>query len=323
MNKFTYTFLLGLLVLVTQAQELVLRPQNLKFETKITEPLSLRKGFLRGSVSYVYSPYDCYFNANGNRTKLLMNDFSMGNRSGRSSYDVSYLIDFEYGITDRWGIEIGIPFIKGKSLWQEKMEVVPANYFKNESHEVETDGVADLSTYLSYQFLIRDDFFAKCAVGVYIPFGKSFSDTISISPLSIKKSASYNRDKPMISSVLDAKKIFYPFALELISSYTYYFDNDRQESFSNFQLNGHFGVLLNDWFSINNSWRYMYVFPITYKEAEGIMSFTGSRSYQLSSGVSIIQQVKHFRFNEEIQFPITGKDIASNMNLIFSIAYTL
>lgn len=310
-------------MVLSQAQELVPRPQNLKYETNITQPLNQRKGFLRSSLSYIYSPFDSYFNSKGRRTKLYSNDFIEENRSGISGYDVSYLFTLEYGITNRFGIELGLPYVTSESIWLEQREYVIIDSLANETKYNDSKGISDLAIFLRYQFIEKNDFFAVGAIGAWIPVGKPFEDTITTEPLEIKEHSSMNRDKPIVSAVLWAKKIYYPYAFEIRADYIYRFENDRDNASSNYSLSGQWGLLLNSWFSINNIWEYRYMPSITYKKTAEYQEFTGSKSYQLTSGISTVQQVKQFRFREQIDFPIVGRNLPTNMSLMFSIYYTL
>jgi hypothetical protein len=103
------------------------------------------------------------------------------------------------------------------------------------------------------------------------------------------------------------KKIYYPFSLTYSAGGGLLIEN------KSYVLVQHIGVgiLLNSWFSIGNSWGYSY---LNY----AVRSSSGN---YISTDFKITQQVKRFRFNESITFPVAGHNAVANMNLSFSTSF--
>ena len=317
MKKAIYFSIVILFVSINiQAQENNPLPPD-RYETNITEPINLRKGYLRSSYTFIYMTYSDFFNDNSKHSHLyrtLDNFYS----SGVSSFDMVNMLTIEYGITNNFQIEIALPYKNGELTILSKTEDVVKNNLFNSTTKYHTNGFGDISAYLKYQFINKPDFYSALSFGVYCPSGTKKNTTIQSQEIS-KTSLPASNEEYIINPGLWFKKVYYPYSFELKPAYTYKFGNDQLEKTSGFECYSQFGVLLNEWFSINNIWDYMYSSKRYNKE----LKFSSPKGFWLNTGVCILQQVKRFRFKEEVLIPVTGKNSSSNMNLMFSVYYTL
>lgn len=290
-------------------------PSDLRCETNITEPINLKKGFFRTSLGYAFAPIDSYFGDSG-KTRLMNNgDLWL---SGVSSYTSYYRFNASYGITDRLNFGITLWYSYGKETWLLSEELVPRNEIINIRRQEYRKGIDDLNLGVSYQLIQHSDFYSTLEFDLTLPTGSSKSDTINNSNYTqIRKPISSDDYKADFGFIM--KKVIYPFSLILSPSYSYSFGNDKWEPKSTYSISGSGGVLLNSWFSLSNTWSFDYVPIMTSKET----AFKNRNIHDLYTGVLVNQQVKRFRFSENIKFPIAASEgYPSNMSLLFSIAYT-
>lgn len=301
------------------AQEYIPLPEDLRHETKITEPLTLRKGYFQGIVSYLYTPYVNTFDDNGDRSKFIPTENGI-NFSGIAFHGMQFNLGAEYGITDRIQIEFALPYIYSESEYIIKNEKVPYNLVINETEYQKTNGIGDLSAYLSYQFIKKTTLYSALSIGMNFPTGSKGIDTVVTTSGMRELNMPTSSDEYSFTTVLRAKKIIYPYALELKPSFAYSFGNDRYKaSASYFDVEGSYGVMLNDWFTISNRWEYFYYPGRAFKQSD----FNPIHSYRISTGFIVSQQVKRFRFIEQFNYPIMGKSLTTNSDIFFIVSYKM
>lgn len=301
-----------------QAQEKDILPEDLRCETNITEPLNLRRGFIRTSLGFAFTPYDSYFSSGRGRSRIISSDGGL-NISGNSSYTSHYRFNIGYGITNNLDVSLELPYYYGEDTQLLTIEYVPWNVVTSKKTLKYENGFGDLDLTFKYQFIHKDDLFSSVYVDFCFPSGSLKKDTLQDKNYT-KIRQSVSNDRYEVGFGIHLKKVYYPFSLGIMPSFNYSFENAKWKASSSFAMHGSWGVLLNDWFSLNNSWSCTYVPKMVKKEIE----FVNKNIYFLTTGVSINQQAKRFRFTENLFFPIAGSNnFPSNMNLLFAIYYTM
>ena len=99
-----YLLLSAGLAAAAQSEKMI-QPGDLKQQTIVTEPVTLRKGFFRVETGVIYVASDKLFNSSGKREYY---SFSMWGSHYR------FAVNLKYGITDRLEIDIYAPVIKNR-----------------------------------------------------------------------------------------------------------------------------------------------------------------------------------------------------------------
>ncbi len=318
MKKYIITAILFINVIqIIQAQGKYYLPPDLKCETVITEPLNLRKGYLRASVGYAFTPVTQYFDDETGRTRLTnrSNDWHI---SGYSSFINYYIFQAAYGISDRLNVGFSLPYRYSEGTRLINIEYVPLNEISNYEKYIYEKGFGDLNLSLGYQIIQKNNFYSKLGIDIGLPTGSMKTDTIENNDyLEIRDPVGSNRYDLTVDASF--KKVIYPWALCFSPYYSYYFANKRWEPSSKISFSGYWGILLSSWFSVQNEWHFFYI-P---KYESKVLDYANEDIYVLYSGIMIKQQVKQFRFNQLIKFPLKGSNgYSSDMYTLFSISYT-
>lgn len=312
-------FLIQLFILQNiNAQEFYPIPENLRYETSITEPLALRKGFFRAEVYSSFNSFSAYFNHEAKRTFLLEN--SMGFKSsGVSDYWIFTILNLSYGITEKWMVELGIPYLFGRSQFFNEFEVIPYNYSVKDNQTGELNGLGDFTIATGYQVLSKRNWYLYAYSGMIFPTGTEEKEikeqddnlTITADPTS--------NGEYIFSTGMVIKRIFYPIAMEIEPSFAYQFASKNWENSMFYSFNTRAGILLNDWFIVYNTCDFDFLLS---REQKGNKELninkellSHSDRYLLTYGIKIQQQIKNFRLSQILAFPILGKDLFASMSI--------
>ncbi|MFO7923885.1 MAG: hypothetical protein R6U58_09360 [Bacteroidales bacterium] len=207
---FRVVLLFGIMVITsgTYAQvERVVLPGELRHETIVTEPPTLRKGFLRAGLVYSHSFVDKIFDANNNRTGLG------GTISGQSRL---YQIHAMYGLTNRLELYASIPFVN-VSLYQ-----TTEYHMQNSVHvnrwSQHGKGLSDISLGLRYLLLEESASLPSLFVGVTsdLPTGEK-------NPTNIIDENNFDRPTGSGEYAFDfemkARKVIYPWSFSIYASH--------------------------------------------------------------------------------------------------------
>ncbi|MCX6328091.1 MAG: hypothetical protein NTZ85_01065, partial [Bacteroidia bacterium] len=103
MKKFILIYLFLSAGFTVKAQfERIIQPSDLKQQTIVTEPVTLRKGFFRAETGIIYIAQDKYFNESGKKEYYPISEWGSHYR-----FDLS----IKYGISDRFEIDLSVPII--------------------------------------------------------------------------------------------------------------------------------------------------------------------------------------------------------------------
>jgi len=156
---------LGMLspILNGQTEQQVL-PSELKEQTVITEPVTLRKGFLRAAFYGAYSFIDKIMDDSGNR------EYVLSSNGWARSWE--YQFSLEYGITDRLQVYLWPGFVNKKFFYTNEYHfgATTETVYANQS----AVGLADLTVGADYQILTETDSRPSLVamVAVLLPTGK-------------------------------------------------------------------------------------------------------------------------------------------------------
>lgn len=301
-----------------QAEKLIV-PTDLRQQTIVTEPLTLRKGFLRTGFMIDYRVADRYFDDSGE--KNYYNTNTWGSNS-------AYSLNLQYGITERFEVDLVSEYMN--TLQETKFtEVIAAtNTTLTSTAKQKGIGLGDSHIYLKYQIIPEGEkrFSFSGNLGLTIPTGEK-------NPRNIKSENQY--DLPVGDGTyalylnMSVRKVIYPYSLGGYVSYTNNFNGKKLILYNDtgerrFRLGNLFetGLIwnlhLNEWIVFGNEADFN-------KEGQGkienIPSSLIPASWSFSYQPSLIFQVHRFRLGELVNIPLSGKNVPADPIYIISVQY--
>lgn len=299
--------------------EKLLVPSDLKQQTVVTEPVTLRKGFFRAGLLLNYRVADRYFSDSG--TKEYYRISTWGSKS-------SYGITLQYGITDRLQLEVISEYLNTLQETQNTEVNAATNTSKTTVDKQKGIGLGDSHIDLKYQVIpeIERKFSLSARLKLTLPTGKK-------NPGNIKSENQY--DLPVgdgtyaLGLYISARKIAYPYSFSGYLSYTYNFNgskifNTAEKVERRFRLGNmaeaglSVNLHLNEWIVLGNEINY-------YKEGQGKienqLSALMPASWALSYEPGLIFQVHRFRLGESVRIPVKGKNVPADPLYILSAQF--
>lgn len=290
--------------------EKLLVPSDLKQQTVVTEPVTLRKGYLRTGLLLNYRVADRYFD--DSREKEYYRTSSWGSRS-------SYGLTLQYGINDRLQIDLMIEYMN--TLQETSSTEISALTNKSVTTVSKQKGLGFGDSHVAVKYQIIPEKEKKfsltgCLFGT-IPTGKK-------NPSNIKSENQY--DMPVgdgtyaIGLNFAARKILYPYSFGEYLAYTYNFNGEKivnvidpvekRFRFGNlFETGLTVNLHLNEWVVLGNEINY-------YHEGKGKIENNPSslmpESWALSYEPGLIFQVYRFRLGESVRIPFLGRNVPAD-----------
>jgi hypothetical protein len=302
-----------------QTEQMVV-PGDLKQQTVITEPVTLRKGYFRTELIFTFSMEDRSFNDQGTRIYILGLDTWLK----RSSYE----LDLRYGITDRLEARGRIPFVNRQtyqSILNYNAVTRSDSLFTNRNRG---RGIGDIFIELHYQVLQENEKRPSLTLEAIATFPSGRKD-----PVNVINDMEY--DPPVgtgcwsIESLLQARKILYPYLAVLKLSYEHFFPGnkifDPAEPEIEFKFGDiiylacEFGLHLNDWIALTNEFTFFSSGKNTYYRDPVEIS---DPAWKLDYTPSLYFQIRRFRFRQRVVVPLTGKNYSSDPTYVTGLSYT-
>jgi hypothetical protein len=307
-----------------QVEQMII-PSDLKQQTIVTEPATLRKGFCRIGTSSSWGAIDRVFNSSGKRSYIFG---SYGSGWATSWY---HELDLQYGITDRLQVTAQIPYRREKIYYASEIIVPAYDSSEVEYYEANGNGLGDISLSASYQIL-KEDTRKPSLVGklfITLPTGRK-------NPTNIIDSKKFDRPTGYGETTLDVRfqlrKIFYPYSVTIYTAYLYHFkgkkifnpgeDEVSFESGDIFYIGGSYDIHLNDWIVLGNEAAFFKWWDDKfYGPTVANVGLTGR--WVINYQPSLVFQIRRFRFFEVIQFPVFGHNVAADPQYIIGLQYVI
>jgi hypothetical protein len=299
--------------------EKLLVPSDLKQQTIVTEPLTLRKGFFRPGLAMSYGFLDKYFTKDGKKEYFPQSSYGT---------DYSFLFMFDYGLTDRLQLEAqteyhsSVQVSDSKLIWPE-LDTNALHKFRNSGK-----GIGDSYLGVKYQLVKETENKPSLSGEVYltIPTGRK-------NPSNIKSATKY--DLPTgygcfdLELTLRTKYIRYPYSVTGYADYSYSFPGSKiinatdktETSFkygNRFEIGAGFDFQMNDWIALSNDLIYTQI-------SEGEFKFTTPQKIDPTSVFSyeirLVFQVKRFRIGEGVRVPLKGKNTGADPGYVLLFQY--
>jgi len=299
--------------------EKLLVPSDLKQQTIVTEPVTLRKGFLRAGLLLDYRVADRFINDAGGKEYYQSN--SWGSKS-------AYGITLHYGITDRLQIDLVSEYLNKLQEIQNTEIDAETNTSTVTITKQKGLGLGDSHIAFRYQVIpeIERKFSLTGRLRITVPTGEK-------NPRNIKSENQF--DLPVgdgtfaVSLNLSLRKIAYPYSFSGYAAYTYNFNGikifntvtriERQFRYGNLFETGICGNFhLNDWIVFGNEVNF---YTEGQGEIENIASDLLPASFALSYEPSLIFQVHRFRLGETVRIPVTGRNVPADPLYILTAQY--
>jgi hypothetical protein len=312
-------FLISLAATGLSQTEKLLVPSDLKQQTIVTEPVTLRKGYFRTGLVINYRVADKYFNDSGK--KEYYRTSSWGSKA-------SYGITLQYGLSDRFQIDVLTEYMN--TLQEVSSTEISAATNTSVTTVSKQKGIGLGDSHLSLKYQIIKEKEQKLSftgrLKATFPTGKK-------NPGNIKSENQY--DLPVgdgtyaIGLNISARKIAYPWSFSAYLAYTYNFTGkkvfsttdltERSFRFGNLFESGLNGNLhLNEWIVFGNEINY-------YSEGQGKIENKSSAlmppSWALSYEPGLIFQVHRYRLGESVRIPVVGKNVPADPLYMLFVQY--
>jgi len=309
-----------------QTEQQVL-PSELKEQTVITEPATLRKGFFRASFFGFYTFIDQAFDENGEKVYILSR-----NLWAKSWY---YQMALEYGITDRLQVLLWPEFVNKQFFYTTEYRL--GGNTETVYWDLSAIGFGDLGIGVDYQILTetetRPSLVAKTIFT--LPTGQK-------NPTKIKSWTDFKlptgSGEFVIGLDLNLRKIIYPFSFTLYTGYAYHFEGEKifsdyfepgdEDSFKQtfrfrsgdmFNVGGSFNFHLNDWIALQNQVFFFHWGPNKiYTEP----TTSSSKAWTLMYQPVLNFQIRRFRLFEIVMIPLVGQAYGADPVYILGLLYT-
>jgi hypothetical protein len=321
MKKFILIYLLLRTGFATNAQfEKIIQPSDLKQQTIVTEPVTLRKGFFRAEAGIIYFANDKYFNESGKKEYYPFSEWG-------SHYRFNFSI--KYGITDRFEIDVYAPVVNNKieNYYVVKMPVL--NTDESNLSKLKDFGLGDMSLMLKYQLIPEKEKNISLSL-----FSETYFPTGPKNPSNVKSESDYRLppDYGYFSTgiYLFANIIRYPYSASVLASYHYNFwgskliyagdtEETKFKKGNRLMAGGRFNIHLNEWIAFGNE---LYYFHSEKGKEEGTTDITTDSAWDIDYVPRLVFQVRRFRISELVQIPLFGKNGSADPLYSLLVQYT-
>ena len=296
-----------------QTERLVI-PGELKQQTVVSEPPTLRKGFLRAGLAYSHGFIDKIFDENKKRVGFG------STLCGQSSF---FQLHAMYGLTDKLELYASVPYIKESIFqtieyhWNNDIELIKWSQKGN--------GPGDASLGFRYLLLTENERRPSVFLGVTTDF-----PTGEKNPTNIKDEQSFDRPtgsgEYAFTLEMKARKIIYPYSFSLFGTYKLrtggtkimepYGESIPFKDGNYLSLTASGYMHLNDWIVIANDFQYGQRGD---DEIDG--ELTDSNSWNIGTTPYLYFQIKQMRLVQAVNIPLKGYRAGADPLYILIVQY--
>ncbi len=294
-------------------------PGDLKQQTIVTEPATLRKGFLRAGIVLNYRVADKFFTETGSKEYYTSSTWN-----SKASYNVT----LQYGLTDRLQLDLSAEYLNIRKESQSTDNVSLTGTSTVVSSEQKGLGLGDTHFSVNYQIIPESKYKVSMTGKIHltIPTGEK-------NPTDIISENEY--DLPVgdgtfaVSTGLMIRSIVYPYSFTGYVHYTCNFEGTKIiELADTKETKFRFGNMIEAGMSANlhlNEWIVMANELNFYHEGKGkingVFSSRLPSSWAASYQPNLIFQVKRFRLGESVKIPLKGRNVPADPLYVVMIQY--
>jgi hypothetical protein len=321
MRRVLTSYFFAFIFLISSGQvEKQLLPSDLRQQTIVTEPLTLKKGYFRSGLALSYGVVDKYFDGVGGKK------YHMNSAWGSSSF---YLFSFQYGLSDRTMVDLSVPIRHSRHKYMDRKINPGTNSDIITSSKLAGNGIGDGLLAIKYQIIPgkpESSLSLSASLDITFPTGKK-------NPSEIRSVTEYNLPTGngvfVAGGRLTARKVFYPYSLVTYTGYMYRFRgskiisvaDDAETVFkigNSFETGASFNLHLNDWIVLTNEISFDY-------RGKGEIRYTANTmidpAWTLSYETGLVFQVRQLRIKEAVRVPVRGKNISADPGYNLVVQY--
>jgi hypothetical protein len=292
-------------------------PADLKQQTIVTEPVTMRKGFLRIGMVANYRVADRNFNDTCKKEYFPYNIWS-----SKSAFNIT----LQYGINDR--MEIGVVTEYMYNRLEAQMNKVVAGTSQPVQTKLKAIGFGDMRFDLKYQILPERNYKVSLTslLSASLPTGEK-------NPKNIISEEEY--DLPVgsgnyaASAEIFGRTILYPYSFTGYLKYQYNFSGykkfkpddpgPKHYRYGNrFETGVSTNLHLNDWIVLSNDFIFFYEGQGT---IDNVIPETIPCSWSVTYVPNLVFQVKRFRLSESVSIPVWGRNVPADPLFVLRMQY--
>jgi hypothetical protein len=300
--------------------EKLINPSDLKQQTVVTEPVTLRKGYFRAGMTLSYFALDKYFVSATKKEYYTLSSWHA---------DFTYQFVLRYGITDRLEVDVAIPFTKKKTELHYNTIWPAYDTDMSLSGNYTAHGLADCDLTVKYQIIPQKDNNISLTFWqwITIPTGeKDYSDIKSYTDFKLP----LGNGSFTTGSWLNLRKIRYPYSIDVYACYGIKFQGSKRIAHDETEetkfkdgnyiwAGGSFNIHLNEWIVLANDMSYKY-------NQKGVIKYSPEQitdpAWTFSYSPGLVFQVRRFRITEVVQMPLMGKNNSADPLYVMKVLYT-
>lgn len=291
----------------------VLLVKEIKQSTIVTEPATLKKGFIKLGNSYAYSVVDKIFTDEGERQFITDNGWAKTS---------SYSIFVDYGLTNRIELSLNVPFERTSMYYSSIIETPLFQTTTPSDFKLKGKGLGDIQLGIHYQIIEGSKIKPSLTSKLLITLPTGEKDPTNISD-------TWEYDLPtgygVTSFSLDLawRKITYPYSYSFYGTYKFSLKGEKKvrvyedpvefKPGSFLQLGARFDFLLNDWIAIANDLFFVRTGEDKYYDPTDAF---GTKTRGFSYMPNLHFQFKKFRFAQGVIIPLSGKSTGADPTFI-------
>ena len=312
--------MLGLFIFLSwklsaQVQE-ELTPMELKQTTVVTQPATLKKGFLRVGTAISFSALDKFFDDSAEKRFFPDNIWAKS---------LSYQFAFQYGISDRLQATFAVPFRSEFVSQSLKFEIPLARVDSVSSWKIKGNGLSDIQLGMIYQLIPEGQLRRAVLITgiVTLPTGRK-------DPEDVVDEQNYTLPTGSGEASLDLdmtwRKVQYPFSYEASVGYNVKFGGTKVFSVGEdpmsfksgnlLSLRGAYNFHLNEWLAFQND---LFYFSFGNDELDG--QEDDQRRWTIQYIPRLSFQVKRIRINQAVNFVVKGRNSGADPSYTMVLQY--
>jgi len=321
MRKLLLFIIISSICLPAMSQvEKLINPADLKQQTVVTEPVTLRKGYFRAGTTLSYYALDKYFTGEKKKEYYTLSSWHA---------DFSYQFVLRYGITDRLEVDLAIPFTRKKTEVHYNTVWPGYNEDMSMSGNYTAHGLADCDLTVKYQIIPEKERGISLTFWQWLTFPtgeKNYTDVKSYSEFHLP----LGNGSFTTGSWFNFRKMKYPYSFDIYASYAIkfqgskeiYHDDTKETKFKDgnyLWCGGSFNIHLNEWIVFANDLGYKYNQKGVIKAS---IEETVDPAWILSYSPGFVFQVRRFRISEVVLVPLIGKYNSADPLYVMKVLYT-
>jgi hypothetical protein len=307
-------------IAATGQTEKLIVPSDLKQQTIITEPVTLRKGYIRAGMALSYFALDRYFDKYAKKQYYPLSSWHT---------DFRYQLNLRYGVTDRLEVDCTIPLEDKRTRTLYQLNWPGTNTDASLSGDLKGKGLSDCEITLKYQLIPEIEDKTSLTIWQWLTFPtgqKNFTNIKSFTDFNLP----VGNGAFSTGTWLTARRIKYPYSYSVYAFYAINFEGSKLMSQDDTQetkfkdgnylrLGANFDIHLNEWIALANDLNYRY-------NQKGVIKYpvpeVKDPAWMFSYQPGLYFQIRRFRIAQNVDVPLLGKNNGADPLYVMMVFYT-